>query len=353
MLHEFITERRSEIIDRCRAKIATRPAPRATDKELVHGVPLFLDQLTLLLREASTPTAAIVKTATKHARELRESGFTVGQVVHDYGNICQTITALAVETNAPITTSEFRTLNLSLDDAIAGAVTEYSRLRENEGTERIGRLSHQLRDVLHRAVLAFDVLKAGDVGVRGATADVLGRSLGNLRTLVDRELAEVRLSAGLHHGTTFRVRELLDDVEVIAAMEARARGLEFTLTASMADDVALTADRQMIESVLGNLLDNAFKFTKRGSKVSLQAHATADRVFFEIHDQCGGLPPGRAEELFRPFEQKGRDRTGLGLGLAISYDGARANNGMLSVVNHPGEGCVFTLELPRHKPVAG
>lgn len=347
MLHEFITTHREEIIARCRAKIATRPAPRPTDVELVHGVPLFLDQLTETLREALGPNPAIAKSATRHARELRAGGFTVAQVVHDYGNICQTLTELAVETAAPITAKEFQTLNLSLDDAIAGAVTEYGRLRENEGTERMGRLSHELRDLLHRAVLAYDVLKTGNVGLSGATSEVLARSLAGLGTLIDRELAGVRLNAGLHEQTTFLVRELLENVEVAATMEARARGQQFALSISMDPEVAVHADRQTIESVLGNLLQNAFKFTREAGAISLHAHASEARVFFEIHDQCGGLPPGKVEELFRPFEQRSRDRRGLGLGLAICHQGALANQGEISVLNHAGEGCVFTLDLPR------
>jgi hypothetical protein len=53
-------------------------------------------------------------------------GFTVGQVVHGYGDVCQAVTDLAVEMGAPISTDDFRTLNRCLDDAIAGAVTEYA-----------------------------------------------------------------------------------------------------------------------------------------------------------------------------------------------------------------------------------
>lgn len=348
MLHEFVTEHRAEIIARCRAKVATRPAPRPTDAEIRHGIPLFLDQLAETLRDAPSENLAIASSATKHAQELRSAGFSIAQVVHDYGNVCQTITQLAVETGAAITAAEFRTLNRSLDDAIAGAVTEYSRLRECEDTERIGRLSHELRDLVHRAMLAFDVIKSGNVGVGGATADVLGRSLAGLGTLIDRELADVRLSAGLQEPTRFLVRDLLEEVEVAATMEARSVAKELGRSASMDPDVALHADRQTIVSVLGNLLHNALKFTRPGGSVSLHTHASESRVLFEVHDECGGLPPGKAEELFQPFEQRGRDRRGLGLGLAICHRGALAHGGTLTVVDRPGHGCVFTLELPRY-----
>src|SRR6476661_7621435 len=110
MLHEFIAVYREEIIRRCRAKVATRSVPPTTDAEIDHGVPVFLDQL---------------------MDDLRLQGFTVSQVVHDYGDVCQSITELAVEQDAPISTDDFRMLNRCLDDAIALAVTEYASERDS------------------------------------------------------------------------------------------------------------------------------------------------------------------------------------------------------------------------------
>ena len=350
MLHEFVTSNRTEIIGRCRTKIAARLAPRATPEEIEHGVPLFLDQLVDTLRLASSPNPEIARTAAKHGNELRQKGFTIAQVVQDYGGVCQSITELAVETAAPITTSEFQMLNLCLDIAIAGAVTEYGRLREHEGTERLGILAHEMRNLLNSAVLSFDILQTGSVGIGGSTGAVLARSLVGLRNLVDRELAEVRLGAGVHHRETVVVREFIEDVEVAATMEAIARGVEFSVR-SVGSEVTVHADRQILASVVANLLQNAFKFTRPRSHVLLHAHATSDRVLIDVQDQCGGLPPGRAEDLFRPFEQRGPDQTGLGLGLGISLRGAQANNGAIRVVNQPGTGCVFTLDLSRLQAV--
>jgi signal transduction histidine kinase len=70
-------------------------------------------------------------------------------------------------------------------------------------------------------------------------------------------------------------------------------------------------------------------------------------VLFDVEDECGGLPPGSTDNLFRPFEQQGTDRTGVGLGLSISLKAARANGGDICVRDLPGRGCVFTLDLPR------
>jgi signal transduction histidine kinase len=111
--------------------------------------------------------------------------------------------------------------------------------------------------------------------------------------------------------------------------------------------VAIAADRQVLAAVMGNLLQNAFKFTRPRSAVTLKVGASAERVLIEIQDECGGLPGGNVNELFGPFEQRSADRTGLGLGLAFSRWGVEANHGRIYARNLPDVGCVFTVDLPR------
>jgi hypothetical protein len=123
MLYEFIEVNREEIIRRCRAKVAVRSVPPPTKAEIDHGVPLFLDQLVEALRHGLASSPEISKSAIMHGHDLLLQGFTVSQVVHDYGDVCQSITELAMETNAPISADDFRMLNGCLDNAIAGAVT--------------------------------------------------------------------------------------------------------------------------------------------------------------------------------------------------------------------------------------
>jgi hypothetical protein len=103
----------------------------------------------------------------------------------------------------------------------------------------------------------------------------------------------------------------------------------------------------MLASAVSNLLQNAFKFSRRDGSVSLTVTASGDRIRIEVEDECGGLPDGKIEELFLPFEQQSSDRAGLGLGLSISRRAVQANDGKLHVRNLAGKGCVFTIELPR------
>jgi signal transduction histidine kinase len=350
VLHEFLVANRAAIIERTRAKVAARLAPRATEEELDQGIPLFLDELIDALRASGPSVDAMAASATKHGQELLDRGFTVAQVVHDYGGVFQAITEVADETNAPLSSAEYQTLHQCLDEAIAQAVTGYTGRREqtisDQETERLGALAHELRNALGGAMLSFQTLRAGSVGVGGSTSALLGRSLTRLATLVESSMAHVRLESGKHASERVSVRDFIEDVEVGASMEANAQGI--TLSVRRADrGVDVVIDRQLLTGAVGNLLQNAFKFTRPHGHVSLWTSWTADRVLIDVADECGGLPPGDPDALFRPFEQRSTNRTGLGLGLTISRKSIEADGGLLRVRDIPGVGCVFTVDLPR------
>lgn len=351
MLHEFLTANRSEIIARTRAKIETRSAPRATDEELTNGVPLFLDQLIEELSLSTSSTEAMGRSAARHGGDLLRMGFTIARVVHDYGDVCQAVTELADEIKAPITTDEFHTLNRCVDDAIAKAVTEYSRLRAcsqtDEETERLGGLAHELRNKLGAAMLSYAALKAGRVGIGGSTGAVLERNLRGIRDLIDRSLAEVRIESGKQNRERISVPELVEEIELDAFLEANAHGVELTV-APVQSGLEVEADRPILAAAVTNLLQNAFKFSRAQGHVSLKASGATDRVLFEVEDECGGLPAGQAEDLFRAYTQRGPNRKGIGLGLSISRRGIEGNGGEVRVRDLPGKGCVFTIALPRY-----
>ena len=354
MLHEFISHNRDEIIRRCRAKVAARTVPTPTSVEIAHGVPVFLDQLTDALRGGGAASADIARTALQHGHELLLKGFTASQVVHDYGDVCQAITELAVEVSAPIRTDEFRMLNQCLDDAIAGAVSEFGRAQNQStlageaarGNERAGFLAHELRNLLNTAIIAFEVLKTGNVGVGGSTGAVLQRNLQRAGDLIRRSLAEVRLTQGVQYPERFLIAEFIAELVPAATLEGSAAGIGLHVLPIEAD-VEIEADRQVLSAVVINLLQNAFKFTHRDTLVRLQIVASEERVLIEVHDECGGLPSGNVDGLFRPGEQRAADRTGLGLGLAFSRWAVEANNGRIYARNLPGQGCVFTIDMPR------
>jgi signal transduction histidine kinase len=353
MLSEFIALNRDEVISRTRDRVRKRPWPSVSSHEIEHGVPLFLTQLseTLRLERTAAPFSsdAIGSTAARHGAELLGAGFNVAQVVHDYGDICQTITEIAIERNAPISVEEFHTMNRCLDTAIAEAVTEHTRLlsqrRSADEVERLGHAAHELRDLLNTAVLAFHTLKRGTVAPNGSTGSVLGRSLTSLRDVVDRTLSEVRLAAGKQWRDRLNVQAFVDEIAAAGVLHSEYRQIQFTVDV-VDPTLAVDADPQLLTSAVMNLLHNAFKNTPAGGTVGLRAHALGRRLLVEIEDECGGISEGKSD-LFQPFgDRRGSDRSGLGLGLSIAREAVRAHGGDVVIRNMPGKGCVFTIDVP-------
>ena len=373
-MHSFLSNNRDELIARCTAMVAERPQRAATPRQLANGIPIFLEQLTRTLRAEgagnesegerisggaggdSTALSLIGVSATAHGHALHELGYTVDQVVHDYGDLCQAITGLAVERDAPFSVDQFRTLNRCLDNAIADAVTEFSAQRDESisrqqvagENERLGVLVHELRNSLHTATMAFTALESGKVPVGGSTGALVKRSLGALATLLDRSLGEVRAKAGnsdISHA--FPLAAFIADAKSIASLGANARGCGLVVPEVDAS-LAVAGNREHLMAALVNLLQNAFKFTHPHTKVTLHAYTRADRVCIDVADNCGGLPSGFAEKMFKPFAQGSFDRSGLGLGLSIARRTVEDEGGSLTVRDVSGTGCVFTMSLPRH-----
>jgi hypothetical protein len=199
MLYEFVTTNREEIIARCRTKVATRLVPVRTKPKIDHGVPVFLDQLIAELRIGLSDNPAISYAAIHHGHDLWLQGLTVSQVVHEYGDVCQSITEMAVERDAPIGTDDFRMLNRCLDDAIAGAVTEYERGQDRvqaidgkstDQTESLV-LAREVLNSIQIATVALEVIKSGRVGIGGSTGTVLDRSLLAAHQFMERLFSEL------------------------------------------------------------------------------------------------------------------------------------------------------------------
>jgi signal transduction histidine kinase len=373
MLHNFLSNNRVELIARCVDKVAKRPQRNASERQLQTGIPMFIDQLILTLRAEQAGEAAsglrisgapggdlpnlseIGLTATAHGTELLRLGYTVDQVVHDYGDLCQAITDLAVERDAPFTIDEFRTLNRCLDNAIADAVTEFSAQRElailtqktADQNAQLGVLMHELGNSLNAAALAISAMEAGGLGLKGATGGVLKRSIQAMSKLVNGSMEQVRSESIASPQPVFSLAEFIAEAGDAADLDAQARGCKLSV-AEVDSLLAISGNRDLLLGTIANLLNNALKFTHAHTEVDLRAYEKANRILIEVQDHCGGLPAGSVERMFAPFTQHSDNKSGLGLGLSIARQHITAQGGILCVRDLPGTGCIFTVSLPRY-----
>jgi hypothetical protein len=210
MLHEFLTANRTELITRCKDKVAKRLAPSENLAALEYGVPLFLQQLVEALRLHKNPSdlgstpvvTAINLAAGRHGADLLLQGYSVEQVVRDYGDVCQAVTELASEQGESISTDEFHIFNRCLDDAIAEAVTSFGSARQviiddqaETLQQRLTVYSDEHQRLVDIALHLYAAIKTGNVGLRGSTGTLLLRTLEELRSLAARTLPDAYASS--------------------------------------------------------------------------------------------------------------------------------------------------------------
>ena len=353
MLYQFLAENREKILAKTRRKTDAASQDKPTTAESERGLPQFYDYLTgELERAAKGQPKAIEKdagpdTTAKHGKELKRLGYTVAQVVQGYGLLAQAITEAALAAKAEVSAEESKTINLTLDLAIAEAVTGFARRVDSaDCATKIGCLSHELRNALSGAMMAHTLIKQGVVGTDGSTNAMMERALRRMRDILDRSFTDVRMlnEKDVEQGLV-NLLDIVEEVEAAACGDARARGL--TLEVEVDPGLQVVTDSHYLISALSNLVQNAIKYSKKDGTVWVRGRGDEKGFTLEVEDQCGGLPEGKAEELFQPFVQKGTDRTGLGLGLTISRRAVARIGGELTVRDLPGQGCVFTISLPK------
>lgn len=373
MMHLFLSRNRIELERRCREKVSARPMRFPKQLQLESGIPIFLDQLIRTLKAEEigltgkslsisgsgdgndSQSSELGDSATIHGRELLNMGYSISQVVHDYGDLCQSVTELALDMDQDFRMDEFKTLNRCLDNGIAQAVTEFTERRDikiahrqaTELNEQIGFFAHELRNHLNTAGLALAAIKEGGVGLRGATGAVLDRSLVGLRVLIDRSLADVRVGAGLTlYRSVFSLSNFIREVENSASLEAGLNGCTLEVS-DVSSILFIDADRDLLLSAVGNIVQNAFKFGSKNGLVSIRAFLENDRIKIAVKDDGEGIHENNISKIFLPFTQSGENRSGLGLGLVIAKRSIEANDGMLIVNSVIGKGSTFIIDLPQ------
>ena len=352
-LNQFLKDHRAEILRESEKRVVSLAALRATSTQLQEGLPLFFNQLTEVLNRNSKEVSPnseieISHAAGAHGKEFLRLGYTLTHVVHSYGALCQAVTELASQKQAPITALEFHNLNRCLDIAIAGAVTEFEFIRNKESKYRealhLGMIAHELRNVLSRARIAYQMLTKGIVGLGGSTSKIIERSFVDMDILINRSLSEVRIRADSElYKETFSIIEIVNDLVLTAEIEAEHK--KQTITIQVDPAIRIQSDRQLVLAAAGNLIQNALKYTKEKGNITIIGRTDGVNAVIEVQDQCGGIPPNKFDQLFKSFSQQSADRSGLGLGLFVSKQAIEKCGGTLTV-NNIEDGCAFSINLP-------
>lgn len=230
--------------------------------------------------------------------------------------------------------------------------------RANEAKSRfLANMSHELRTPLNGILAMAELLSASKLHKeQRESADMIHTSAQTLLLLIDEVLDISAIEAGKvrRHDEDFDLNQLLSRVYRMLMPQARAKGLEFTIDTDIRIPNALRGDASHLTQILLNLLQNAVKFTERGS-IALHAgelSRTDERIVLKlsVRDTGIGIPEEARQRIFRPFEQvdSGRDRRygGSGLGTTIAKSLTELMGGRIGVEDNPGGGTHFWVELP-------
>jgi len=222
-------------------------------------------------------------------------------------------------------------------------------------SEFIANMSHELRTPLNAIAGYVELL---ELEVRGPLNDAQREDLRRIHqnqrlllSLINDVLNFARLEAG-HVEFALRdvpVREALAEMEGLIRPQMLARSLRYEVR-PVDPSLLVYADPEKLQQIVLNLLTNAVKYTANHGKIELGASAVGPDVLIQVRDTGRGIPPEKLEQIFAPFVRidtgYSRSTEGVGLGLAISRDLARAMGGDLTVESTLGEGSTFTLKLP-------
>jgi K+-sensing histidine kinase KdpD len=385
MISKFLKENKNEILEIARLEFFSPAGVCPASDQLKIGLPAFFQQIVHILETEKFKSPAelslklddiarektagqlnevavamasgnpedieIAKSCGLLGAEVLHQSYTLSHVVHIYGLLRQAITGLIVKKSIITNALEYKNLNRCLDVAIARTVTEFQSFREiqkqNDEVKRCGLCAHELRNSLSAALMSFELIKRGEVGISGRLGQVLGRSLKRMDDLIGRTLTEVKLS-GL--SPALKIQDinlflLVDQLLITLNREASARGQRIEVQIS--SDLIVQADLQLFHSAVSNLIENALKYTHDGGKILIRAEVVNEDIIFEVEDECGGLAKNAAKDLFKPFEQQNEKRKGLGPGLTLAQQIIELHKGTLDVRNLPNKGCVFTITLPK------
>ncbi|MDR1263735.1 MAG: HAMP domain-containing protein [Oscillospiraceae bacterium] len=239
---------------------------------------------------------------------------------------------------------------------LARAFNEMSQKLENLDDARnqfVSNASHELKTPLSTMkILIESMIYEPDMGsgVRqefltdiNKEIDRLTRIIGDLLTLVRVDSGEVKLRR-----EEFRLADVTRETARRLAPLLKERGQELTL--SLADDIAVFADRSKISQVIYNLLENAVKYTPPHGKIRIQLTRDGNRALLEVADSGMGIPESEQPHIFERFYRvdKARSRStgGTGLGLSIVRQVVQLHDGEITVTSQEGKGATFHVRMP-------
>lgn len=236
-------------------------------------------------------------------------------------------------------------------------MTDVTRLKRLETLRRdfVANVSHELKTPLTTLKGCVETLSEGGASTPDETArfvGMMGRQVGRLEAMVDDLLVLSRLEYESDRGGIELMPGLVNDVaaRAVQAFSSRAdkKGIQLVLDAS--DSLRAPMDAALLEQAVGNLVDNAIKYSDEESRITVTVAKKDNLAEIRVKDEGIGIEKAHLDRIFERFyrvdQARSRAQGGTGLGLAIVKHIALAHHGSVSVESTPGHGSVFIIRIP-------
>jgi signal transduction histidine kinase len=286
----------------------------------------------------------------------------IGQTLLDLGLVSKQELDQAITEQIIELQSALQKANAELEERIQQRTFELeralSRLSELNQLKSnfISNISHELRTPLTHIRGYMELLVENELGPltqeQANALEVMRKSEARLEHLIEDliqfSLVSSRGKLDLHI-STFDIPTELDGILADARQKCRNASLDFQFNASKSLPF-VRADPSKIRWVVGQLLDNAVKFTPEGGRIGVRISPAKDRVKVAVSDTGIGISEAHLQEIFEPFHQLDGSSTrrygGTGLGLSLAQQIIQAHGALIKVDSHPGKGSRFEFSLP-------
>ncbi|MGZ3460870.1 MAG: sensor histidine kinase, partial [Archangium sp.] len=269
------------------------------------------------------------------------------EVVREYGYVIEEVRSWLKERNEQVSFWEYSFFSLALFELAAESARRYANYQTarvaRERSEYLAGIAHQLRTPVSTLNLYVQQMERGTMAPDTRAVERLRRTVNRLSRLVDGILRMERFKPDelpINPECVYPAH-VIDQLVADYEHDAIRKGLRLDITANRS--ARMEVDPDLLVDALGNLIQNAIKYTQKGF-VRVTLVEREDGVVFEVEDSGPGISPERQRELFRPVRpgQPG----GVGLGLSIAFRAATAQGGALELQSEPGRGSTFLLRLP-------
>jgi signal transduction histidine kinase len=337
-----------QFCDRVRSQLPA--AARESRPMIVDTLPAFITRVAMAVAPGSTLEFAseYSNIAMQHGNERAKlTEYSLAEVIHEY-QIVRELLVEALRDDGAISPEQWSTIHRSIDEAMAQGAAAFVEVQQRFRSLFTAALSHDFRGPLQNAINYLELIRRdAEPAQRAHFAERAATNLGRIDQMIGVLLDVTRSNAGARLPLHVAACEAGEVVRDIVTDMARRDGDRFVLDIEC--PVHGHWDCARLRQAVENLLTNAVKYGRSGTKITTRVCESHGRLFVSVHNVGEPIAPEEIPQLFRAFQRSASaersSQTGWGLGLVLVQAIAEAHGGSVGVESRASTGTTFTLDI--------